>query len=298
MKNNLQKLIKKEHTKIIFSFYGIVTLLSLIIPLVMLGFGIYFLVSKVNNYGILWVVVGAVAFLFALRKMKDFFPNFKYSMKPESFKAYKALVEDGIDPIIFDQELEDAKPYETLSKKVPFLMTEHLILGYNQVSFFFLRKEDVLWAYEYNGNGLVLYDKHKLYGFTFFDTVDGNDHALEELENELPYIYIGIDFDYKTIMHEEFDLTVTRLMEEREKFLADPDGYREAKAEEKREREEAEARRLEEEAKRLEEEKNEALKEIDPEGETSEEAPQEEAPQEESVLSSSVLDELDEGKEE
>ena len=72
MKNNLQKLIKKEHTKIIFSFYGIVTLLSLIIPLVMLGFGIYFLVSKVNNYGILWVVVGAVAFLFALRKMKDF----------------------------------------------------------------------------------------------------------------------------------------------------------------------------------------------------------------------------------
>ncbi len=299
-KTSLAKLIKKEHIKILFSFYGIITFISFLIPLVMLGFGVYFTISKVNTYGVLWMVVGAVAFLFSLRRMKDIFPIIKYASKPETFPIYKALVDDGIDPSMFNAEIDEASPYENLSKNNPYLMTENLIIGYSQVSFFVLRKEDILWIYEYNGNGLVFYDKHKIYGFTFFDTVDGNDHAIEAIEYELPYIYYGIDFDYKTIMHDEFDLTLTRLMDERVKFLSDPDLYREEKAKEKKEREEAEAKRLEEEARLLEEEKNSTLSEIDSESQAIPQLdePQEaenkevveETPKDESTISGSVLD--------
>lgn len=300
-KTSLAKLIKKEHVKIIFSFFGIITFISLLIPLVMLGFGIYFTVSKVNNYGVLWMVVGAVGFLFSLRRMKDIFPMIKYASNPESFPIYKALLDDGIDLSIYNEEIDEASPYEKLNKHNPYLVTENFIFGYSQVSFFILRKEDVMWIYEYNGNGLVLYDRHKIYGFTFFETVDGNDQAIEVIEKDLPYIYYGIDFDYKTIMHEEFDLTLSRLMEEREKFLADPDTYREEKAREKKEKEEAEARRIEEEARLLEEEKNNTLSEIEeaPVEETQEEVQEElkeldslDEEKTESVLDKSVLDEF------
>ena len=185
-----------------------------------------------------------------LRKLKDFFPNFKYFFNPTKFPIYQALLNDGVSFDEYNQEFEDAKVNETLSKTNPLLETENFIFGFSQVSFFVLKKSDILWVYEYNGNGLVFYDKHKIYGFTFYPTVDGNDHAIEALENEMPYLYYGIDFDYKTIMHTDFDNTVIYIEEERKRFLEDPEGYKERKEAEKKAREEEETRRLEEERAR------------------------------------------------
>ena len=254
----LEKIIKKEHQRIIFSFYGIVTMFAMLIPLAMLGFGIWFQISKVNQYGILWIVVGAVGFLFSLKKLRDFFPVFKYAAKPKSFKSYKAMIDDGLNPADFDDELEKADVLSHLNKKSPLYETENFIFGYSQVNFFFLKKEDIVWAYEYNGNGLVFLDRHGIYGFTFYQTVDGNDEAMKHLKEELPYIYFGTDFDYKTKMHDEFQATIEEVSAERDKFLANPDGYREAKEREEKER-------IEEESKRLEEEKNRQMAELDKE---------------------------------
>ena len=246
----LEKIIKKAHTKIIFSFYGILSMISMLLPLAMLGIGIWFTVAKITNYGPIWIVVGALFVLFSIRKLKDFFPIFKYAMNPKKFPIYEALIKDGINLDDFNQELEEANVNQTLSKTNPLLETEHFIFGFSQVSFFALMKKDILWIYEYNGNGLVFYDKHKIYGFTFYPTVDGNDHAIEALEDEMPYLYYGIDFDYKTIMHDDFDNTIIYIDEERKRFLEDPEGYKERKAAEKKAREEEETRRLEEERAR------------------------------------------------
>lgn len=251
----LEKIIKKEHSKIIWSLYGILTMVSFILPLVMIGFGIWFVVSKINNYGWVWIVLGLAFVLFSFRKLKDFIPIIRYAINPKKFKTYKTLIEDGFNPIDFDQELEEADVISNLNKKNPLIITEHFIFGFSQVQFFFLRKEDVVWVYEYNGNGLVFYDRHKIYGFTFFQTVDGNDEAIAKLEDEMPYIYYGIDFDYKRIMHDEFEDTLEEIRREKEKFEADPINYKEEKIAQKKAREE-------EETKRLEEEKNRQLQEL------------------------------------
>lgn len=246
----LEKIIKKAHSKIIFSFYGILSMFSMLLPLSMLGIGIWFTIAKITNYGPIWIVVGALFALFSIRKLKDFFPNFKYFFNPTKFPIYQVLLNDGVNFDEYYQEFKDAKVNETLSKTNPLLETENFIFGFSQVSFFVLKKSDILWVYEYNGNGLVFYDKHKIYGFTFYPTVDGNDHAIEALENEMPYLYYGIDFDYKTIMHTDFDNTVIYIEEERKRFLEDPEGYKERKEAEKKAREEEETRRLEEERAR------------------------------------------------
>lgn len=248
----LEKIIKERHNKIIWSYYGILGMVTVILPLGLLGIGIYFQVSKVNEFGILWMVLGAVAFLFSLRRVKDFFPIYKYAINPKKFPAYQKLLEDGIDPSQFDEELKEANLKETLTKNNPLVLTEHFIFGFSQVSFFFLCKENVLWVYEYNGNGLVIYDSHKIYGFTYFQTVDGNTEAVNLLKHEMPYIYFGTDFDYKTVMHEQFDETVEFVKQEREKFLAHPDEYRE-------EKERAEKEKIEEETRRLEEERQKQM---------------------------------------
>ncbi len=273
----LEKIIKKAHTKIIFSFYGILSMISMLLPLSMLGIGIWFTIAQITSYGPIWIVVGVLFALFSIRKLKDFFPNFKYASNPKKFPIYQALVNDGVNLDEFNQEFEDAKVNETLSKNNPLLESENFIFGYSQVSFFVLKKSDILWVYEYNGNGLVFYDKHKIYGFTFFPTVDGNDHAIEALEDEMPYLYYGIDFDYKTIMHTDFDNTVIYIEEERKRFLEDPEGYKERKEAEKKAREEEETRRLEEERARQMEAIMENHNEEEAEALTLEETHQEES---------------------
>lgn len=282
----LEKVIKKEYTKILFSFYGILSLFSMILPLVMLGFGIYFLVKQTYNYGIIWTAVGALFLLFSIRKLKDFMPTFKYIFNPKSFPQYKNLVESEGDLSIYEKEIEEANLVKGLTKANPLIVTEHFVFGYSQVSFFFFKKEDLMWIYEYNGNGLVFYDKNKVYGFTFFNTVDGNDIAIEKLEDEMPYLYYGIDFDYKTIMHDDFDNTVILVQNERDRYLLDPEGYKAEKEALKKAKEEAETKALEEErARQMEsimeghddvEETQEAIETETQEEETKEEEPKEE----------------------
>ncbi|MCR5741742.1 MAG: hypothetical protein K6G38_04725 [Gammaproteobacteria bacterium] len=263
----IKKIIKKEHQKIIFSFYGILSMVSMVLPLVMLAFGIYFAISKVNNYGIIWIVVGAIFFLFSLRKLKDFFPIFKYWFKPESFPIYKQLLEDGINFDDYEDEISEANILESLNKNNPIVETENFIFGYSQVSFFMFKKEDLLWIYEYNGNGLVFFDKHKTYGFCTYTTFDGNDHEIEKLQEEMPYLYYGIDFDYKTIMHDDFDNTVIYLEQERLRFLEDPIGYKEQKEKERKEKEEEETRKFEEQKAKQMAMLEEEAKELPPEEE-------------------------------
>ena len=246
----LEKIIKKAHSKIIFSFYGILSMISMLLPLVMLGLGIWFTVKSITNYGPIWIIVGVLFALFSVRKLKDFFPTFKYYFNPKKFPIYEALLNDGVNLDEFNDEFEKADVNKNLSKTNPLIETENFIFGYSQVSFFVLKKTDILWVYEYNGNGLVFYDRHKIYGFTFYPTVDGNDHAIEALEEEMPYLYYGIDFDYKTIMHDDFDNTVIYIDEERKRFLENPEGYKEQKLAEKKAREEEETRKLEEERAR------------------------------------------------
>ena len=279
----LEKLVKKEYTKIIFSLYGILSLLSLILPFVMIGFGIWFMVGHVNDYGIIWIVVGVVFILFSIRKVKDFFPVFKYAFNPKKFPIIKALEADGIDLSLYDKEIEEAKIPELLNKNNPLITTENFVFGFSQVNFFALRKEDLLWVYEYNGNGLVFYDKHKIYGFTFYPTVDGNDFAIEALENEMPYLYYGIDFDYQTIMHTDFDNTVIYIEEEKKRFLANPEGYKEEKAAIKKAKEEEETRKFEEERGRQVSEILEKYHDDDDEDNPQEQIETEEQPQEEPV---------------
>ena len=252
----LESLIKKGHKKVAFSFYGILGIIVMIVPFVVIGFGIYFLVSKVNDYGIFWIVIGALLLIFSFRRLKDLLELYKYIFKPKNFPMYKALIEDGIDPSLYDQELLEADVLNKLNADNPLLMTEHFIIGLTQASFFILEKASIIWAYEYNGNGIVFYDKHKLYGFTFFKTVDGNDHVMDELKETMPYIYLGLEFDYKTIMHDEFDETVQRINSERQEFMLDPVGYKFKKSEEER-------IRKEEEQKRIEEEKNAQIEKIE-----------------------------------
>lgn len=251
----LEKIIKKEHQRIIWSFYGVISMVSMLLPLAMLGIGIWFQVSKINSYGILWMVVGAVGFLFSLKKMKDFLPVFAYAIKPKKFKAYQALINDGLNPSDFDEELEKADVLGHLSKKEPLYITEHFVFGFSQVQFFFLQKNDIIWAYEYNGNGLVFLDSHGIYGFTFFQAVDGNDLAMKDLEHDMPYIYFGTDFDYHTIMHDNIKDTILNVQAEREKFLLNPEQYRS-------EKEAAKKAKIEEETKRLEDEKNRQMAEV------------------------------------
>lgn len=264
----LEKVIKKEYTKILFSFYGILSMFSMILPLAMLGFGIFFLVKQTWNYGIIWTAAGALFVLFSIRKLKDFMPTFKYIFSPKSFPQYKNLVEAEGDLSIYEKEIEEADLVKNLSKTNPLIVTEHFVFGYSQVSFFFFKKEDLMWIYEYNGNGLVFYDKNKVYGFTFFNTVDGNDIAIEQLENEMPYLYYGIDFDYKTIMHDDFENTVILVQNERDRYLLDPEGYKAEKEALKKEKEEAETKALEEERAR----QMESI--MEGHDETEEEAPQ------------------------
>ena len=280
----LEKVIKKEYTKILFSFYGILSMFSMILPLVMLGFGIFFMVKQTWNYGIIWTVVGALFVLFSVRKLKDFMPTFKYIFNPKSFPQYKNLVEAEGDLSVYEKEIEEANLVKSLSKTNPLIITEHFVFGYSQVSFFFFKKEDLMWIYEYNGNGLVFYDKNKVYGFTFFNTVDGNDIAIEQLENEMPYLYYGIDFDYKTIMHDDFENTVILVQNERDRYLLDPEGYKAEKEALKKAKEEAETKALEEERAR----QMESIMEGHDEAE--EEAPQIEAEE--------VVQEAEESKEE
>ena len=280
----LEKVIKKEYTKILFSFYGILSMFSMILPLVMLGFGIFFMVKQTWNYGIIWTVVGALFVLFSVRKLKDFMPTFKYIFNPKSFPQYKNLVEAKGDLSVYEKEIEEANLVKSLSKTNPLIITEHFVFGYSQVSFFFFKKEDLMWIYEYNGNGLVFYDKNKVYGFTFFNTVDGNDIAIEQLENEMPYLYYGIDFDYKTIMHDDFENTVILVQNERDRYLLDPEGYKAEKEALKKAKEEAETKALEEERAR----QMESIMEGHDEAE--EEAPQIEAEE--------VVQEAEESKEE
>ena len=276
----LEKLIKKMHVRLAFSVYGILTIITMLLPLVIIGFGIYFLVAKTNNSGVMWIIIGVAAILISVRKLKDYFVNIKYIISPKKYPTYKKLIEEGLDPSIFDNELTDADPVHTLNKKNPILMTKNFIFGYNQVAFFVLDRNKIVWAYEYNGNGIVFLDYYKNYGFTYFVTVDGNDELMETLKHEMPYIYLGIDFDYKTVMHDNFDEAVRHVEDEKQAFLLDPDGYRERKAQE----EEAKAQ---EEAKRLEEEKAKAIAEVEAtdnqtsENETSDTESTEEAEQEE-----------------
>ena len=272
----LEKIIKKYHKKIAFSLYGILGIITMILPFVILGFGIFFVVTQEEKQGgILWIAVSLICFLFAFRKLKDFMTVYKYIFNPKKFPAYQKLIEDGKDALTFDQELEDADVLNKLSKQNPVIITNNFIFGYSQVSFFFLDKSKVIWAYEYNGNGIVFFDSHKIYGFTYFPTVDGNDILMEELKNDMPYIYLGTDFDYKTIMHDEFDSTVIRLENERLEFLFDPESYRIKKAEEERLRAEEEQKRLE----ALKEEENTESEDSTEENESEE--PQEEESQEE-----------------
>ena len=264
----LEKIIKKYHKRIAFSLYGILGIITMILPFVILGFGIYFVITQEQKTGgYMWIIVSVIAFLFAFRKLKDFLTTYKYIINPKKFPAYEKLVEDGKDPEKYDSELEQAGVLDGLTKQNPIIMTENFIFGFSQVSFFFLDKSKVIWAYEYNGNGIVFFDSHKLYGFTYFPTVDGNDILVEQLKVDMPYIYLGTEFDYKTVMHDEFDETVKRLEEERLEFLADPEAYRIKKAEEER-------LKAEEEAKRLEEEKlNQEAEDTEEETENNDEEP-------------------------
>ena len=50
----LEKIIKKMHKKVAFSLYGILGLITVLLPLVLLGFGIYFVVSGNNNGYLCW----------------------------------------------------------------------------------------------------------------------------------------------------------------------------------------------------------------------------------------------------
>ena len=115
----LEKIIKKAHSKIIFSFYGILSMISMLLPLSMLGIGIWFTIAKITNYGPIWIVVGALFALFSIRKLKDFFPNFKYFFNPTKFPIYQALLNDGVNFDEYNQEFEDTKVNETLSKNNP-----------------------------------------------------------------------------------------------------------------------------------------------------------------------------------
>ena len=263
----LEKIIKKYHKKIAFSLYGILGIITMILPFVILGFGIYFvIVNEDKMSGILWIVVSLLAFMFAFRKLKDFLQTYKYMINPKNFPAYQKLIEDGKDPLLYDSELEKANVLDGLTKENPVIITDNFIFGFSQVSFFFLDKSKVIWAYEYNGNGIVFFDSHKLYGFTYFPTVDGNDILVEQLKVDMPYIYLGTEFDYKTIMHDEFDETVKRLEEERLDFLSDPESYRARKAEEERLKALEEEKRLEEESS-----ESESLDESDENNESNEE---------------------------
>jgi len=255
----LEKIIKKMHSKVAFSVYGILEILVLLLPLIVIAFGIYFRVTNTNNNGVVWIVIGIVCLAFSFRKFKDMFVNYKYILSPKKYPLYQHLVDEGIDVSKFDKELEDANIFEKLNKKNPVIITENFIFGFSQVSFFAVDKASVLWAYEYNGNGIVFYDKYKFYGFTYFPTVDGNDELMEILKVEMPYIYLGTDFDYKTIMHDSFDETVKKVNEDRLEFLADPEGFRIRKAEEERKKAEEEAKKMEEALK----EKDESLKDIE-----------------------------------
>ena len=279
----LEKVIKKMHVKVAFSVYGILTIITMLLPLVIITFGIIFIITKINQYGVMWIIIGALLLVFSFRKFKDYFGNIKYIINPKKYPAYKKLVEEGLDVSIFDSELEKADVEHNLNKNNPILLTNNFVFGYNQVAFFVLDRNKIIWAYEYNGNGIVFLDYYKNYGFTYFKTVDGNDELMERLKNEMPYIYLGTDFDYKTIMHDDFDNTVTHVEEEKQLFLADPEGYKLRKEEEKK------AKALEE-ARRLEEEKEKAVMEIEATEEAQE--PQEVETQEEPT------EEVDESEEE
>lgn len=247
-KTALEEVIREKHKKIIFSYYGILAIFTFLLPIALIVVGIVFMVTGgEGNNGIMWILIGLVAALFSFRRLKDFVPIYQYAICPKKYPTYVKLEEEGVDFSAFDDEIREANLKETLTKQNPIVITEHFIFGFSQVSFFFLMKEDIIWAYEYNGNGLVFYDRHKIYGFTFFPTVDGNTEEIEKLKYELPYVYYNTDFDYKTIMHTQFDETVEQLKYEREAFLANPDEYREEKARVEREKIEAETRRLEEE---------------------------------------------------
>ncbi|MBP5342704.1 WVD2 family protein [bacterium] len=231
----LEKIIKHYHKKIIFSFYGFLCLLTIILPFILLGFGTYFLIqSEEKMYGIVWIFVGLISILIAYKRIREIFGNLKYFINPKKFPQYVQLINSGIDPSIYDKELEDADIMNKLSKSNPVVITDNFIFGASQVTFFFFEKSKVIWAYEYNGNGIVFFDSNKIYGFTYFPTVDGNDILMEELKENMPYIYLGIDFDYQTIMHDKFDETVEKIAEERLEFLNDPLRYKEKKAEEER----------------------------------------------------------------
>ena len=102
----LEKIIKKYHKKIAFSLYGILGIITMILPFVILGFGIYFvIVNEDKMSGILWIVVSLLAFMFAFRKLKDFLQTYKYMINPKNFPAYQKLIEDGKDPLLYDSDL-------------------------------------------------------------------------------------------------------------------------------------------------------------------------------------------------
>jgi len=282
-----EKIIKKMHVKVAFSFYGILTILTMLLPFVVIGVGIYFLISKVNNYGIMWIIIGTLCFAFSIRKFKDYFTNLKYMISPKKYPTYKKMAEEGIDFSKFDSELTDADVTHVLNKKNPVLITENFIFGYNSVAFFVLDKNKLIWAYEYNGNGIVFLDYYKNYGFTYFVTVDGNDELMAKLKHDMPYIYLGTDFDYKTIMHDNFDETVKQVEEEKALFLEDPDGYREKKAQE-------EELKAQEEARKLEEEREKAISEIETENQDSESEEVVETIKEEDNAEKSIKEEKEE----
>ncbi len=250
----LEKIIKKAHKKVAFSFYGILSIVTMLLPLVVVGFGIYYMVNPqdTNNYGIFWIVIGVACMVFSIRKLRDFFGVLKYVINPKKYPLYKELVEAGIDISQFDAELSETDIVKSLSKNNPLIMTDNFIFGYSQVSFFAMNKNEVMWAYEYSGNGIVFYDYHKNYGFTYFPTVDGNDHVMDQLKYEMPYIYLGLEFDYKKLMHEEFEQTRDAVIKAKEEFMADPDAFREKVAALEREKAKAEEERLALEKAKLE----------------------------------------------
>ena len=81
----LEKLIKKMHIKVAFSFYGILSIITMLLPFVAIGFGIAFMITQTNQYGIMWIIIGLAALLVSLRRFKDYVVSYKYIFNPKKY---------------------------------------------------------------------------------------------------------------------------------------------------------------------------------------------------------------------
>jgi len=257
----LKELIKKYNKKIVFSSSGILTMLTMVLPVIVLGMGIFLIVNNLktgqsSTSAILIMAISVFFFFYTFKRIKPFFQFFQYIKNPETSPTYKRLKESGLEMTEIESEINEANVLNNLTKQNPLIITKSLIIGASKYAFFIIPKEDLLWAYEYNGNGLVLYDNHKEYGYVTYPTVDGNTDAIKLLKNDCPYAYFGLEFDYKKVMHEELDSTIEEIKNRIKKFKEDPSKYKAFALEEEKNKEVNEKNRLEEE-------KNKQLAEIE-----------------------------------